>query len=92
MFEPPFDGTYILTVYATASSQNGPMFIKKNDDVLCSTFISENNGYNSATCTTIAQLAIADSVRVTGDSADPALIQAEYSGFAGHIINDNLTA
>ena len=68
------------------------MFIMNNDAVLCTTFISENAGQNSATCTTIAQLAIGDSVRVTGDSADPALIKGEYSGFAGHIINDNLTA
>ena len=39
----------------------------------------------------IAKLAIGDSVRVTGDSGDPAIIQATSPGFVGHITSYNLT-
>ena len=67
---------------------NGPMHIKNNDDVLCTAWI---DAY-TATCSAVAQVAIGDSVRVTGDSTESASIFADYSGFAGHIISDNLTA
>ena len=39
----------------------------------------------------IAQLAIGNSVWVTGDSSDPVIIQSPYSGLVGHIISDGLT-
>ena len=45
----------------------------------------------TAMCSVIAELAVGDSVRVTGDSSNPARIGASYSGFNGHIISDNLT-
>ena len=71
--------------------ESGDIYIKNNDDVLCRTWVDiVDNG--AATCTAIAELAIGDSVRVTGVSGNPAGIQAAYSGFAGHIISDNLTA
>ena len=41
VFEPPMDGVYFLTVYATTNGQNGPMYIKNNDDILCTTFITD---------------------------------------------------
>ena len=86
MFEPPIDGTYALTVYILGvANYNGPAIIKNNDNELCRT-------YTTGTCSVVAQLAIGDSVRVTGDSIDPTAIEATYSGFLGHIISDNLTA
>ena len=39
----------------------------------------------------MAQLAVGDSVRVMGDSTNPAGIRAGLSGFAGHVISDNLS-
>ena len=66
------------------------MHIKNNDAVLCQAYVYESNAY-SATCSTIIQLAIGDSVRVTGNSKYSASIYAYYSGFGGHIISDNLT-
>ena len=93
VFEPPIDGTYELTVYAvTTRDQNGPMYIRNNDDILCTAFITWENNYETGMCTAIVQLAVGDSVRVTGDSANPAAILSGYSGFTGHIINDGLTA
>ena len=83
---------YVLTVYGVPlHTQSGPIFIKNNDQVLCQGFITTGTGYEAGTCTAVAQLAIGDSVRVTGDSADPATIQDAFSGFTGHIISDNLT-
>ena len=92
VFNPPVDGTYLLTVYAiTVGTDGGPMYIKKNDAVLCSAWVVEANAY-TATCSAVTQLAVGDSVRVTGSSSNPATIQAPYCGFVGHIISDNLTA
>ena len=93
VFTLPIDGTYLLTVYAvTAETQNGPVYIKNNDAVLCAMRIIENLGQNGAPCSTIVQLEIGESVRVTGDGADAARIQGGYSGFAGYIISDEITA
>ena len=88
------DGVYFLTVYATTAGTNfGPMFIKNNDDILCTAHITDGaEDRATGTCSVIAELAVDDSVRVMGDSGDPAEIEADYSGFAGHIINDNLSA
>ena len=87
MFEPPLDGVYVLTVYAVATNtQNGPMFIKKNDDILCQAWITQSGHDDTGMCTAIGELTIDDSVRVTGDSSDPAIIRFDTSGFVGHYI------
>ena len=86
VFEPPVDGVYLLTVYAiTDQVKNGPMYIRSNDDVLCQAHVTETD-FSAATCTAIAELTTADSVRVTGDSSNPADIRASDAGFVGHII------
>ena len=87
VFEPPLDGVYVLTVYAVANkTDRGPMFIKNNDDVLCHAQITESSNQDTGTCTAIVELTIDDSVIVTGESSDPATIQANKSGFVGHYI------
>ena len=68
------------------------MYIKNNDVVLCQAYIPQGGEGEMGTCTAIAQLVTGDSVRVTGDSGNPAQIQGSWSGFTGHIISDNLTA
>ena len=86
-FEPPVAGVYLLTVYATtAAISNGPIFIKSNDAVLCQGYVTSTSGQETAACTAVAELAVGDSVRVTGDSDAPAVIYADTAGFAGHII------
>ena len=89
IFEPPLDGVYLFTIYAiTGQVSNGPMYIKKDDDVLCQTYITESD-FSGGACTAIAELTVGDSVRVTGDTSDPGVIRSGDSGFAGHIIVEN---
>ena len=74
-------------MYATSAGiTNGPMFIKNNDDELCRAYVVSDGSVDTATCSAIAELSVGDSVRVTGDSSDPGVIQADGSGFVGHII------
>ena len=60
--------------------------MKNNDAILCKGFVTPEGGSETGTCSAIAELAVGDSVRVTGDNSNPAIIIAGYSGFAGHII------
>ena len=89
VFEPPVNGVYVLTVYAlTESIENGPMFLRNNDDVLCQTWLPQDQDVlGTGTCTAVVELVVGDSVRVTGSSDIPAIISGGYSGFAGFIIN-----
>ena len=92
----PQSGLYLLSVYGNSGDFNGgagPIFIKKNDDILCKMWITSGNsgtdcvGTDTNSCTAIAELTPEDSVRVTGSSDDPALIIAGHgAGFVGHII------
>ena len=65
------------------------MSIKKNDQVLCKAEVGDQATWNTASCTAIAELTPADSVRVTGDSDYPVVIAADVSGFAGHLIQED---
>ena len=89
VFEPPLDGVYVLTVYArSTSATNGPIYLRNNDDILCETWITEDQSVKATgTCTAVAELIVGDSVRVTGDSDNPAAIHGGQSGFAGFIIS-----
>ena len=66
------------------------MDIKSNDVILCRSWLTDVF-VETATCLVVAQLAVADSVRVVGDSERPAIVNAPEAGFAGHIIADNLS-
>ena len=46
----------------------------------------DGTDHDTATCSAIAELTTNDSVRVTGESAEPAGMRAADSGFLGHII------
>ena len=83
------DGVYVLTVYTrTTSTANGPMFLRNNDDILCSTWLPQDaTVYATGTCTAVVELVVDDSVRVTGSSDDPAIIAGGDSGFVGFIIS-----
>ena len=85
-------GLYLLSVYARTANNDGELYVKKNDEVVCETHItngssgSDEVGPDTGTCTGIAELDPGDSVRVTGNSDDPARIAAGDSGFIGHLI------
>ena len=89
VFEPPVDGVYVLTIYGrTSSVTNGPMYLRNNDDILCSTWITEDYDlFTTGTCTAVVELVVGDSVRVTGSSENPAVIAGGDSGFTGFIIS-----
>ena len=92
VFHAPVSGLYLLRVYARTAGDDGYIFIKKNDDVVCRTGVTlgnsgaDNLGHDTGICTGITKLIPEDSVRVTGDSGYPARIQANDSGFIGHLI------
>ena len=85
VFRPPADGIYLLTFYGLVQGiDGGNVYIKRNDDVLCSGWLRSDQQYDSTSCTAIAQLTTFDSVRVTGSNGDPADLRGNsYSGFAG---------
>ena len=91
MFRPPVDGVYLLTVYGLVQGSNGGnVYIKRNDDSLCKGWLDEGNNADTSTCTAVAELTEGDSVRVTGDSADPSTLRGNsFSGFAGVLIYEN---
>ena len=92
VFHAPVSGLYLLSLYAQTADNAGNVYIKKNDEVVCLTYVtaensgSDNQGFDTGTCTGITELIPADSVRVTGDSNDPARIESGRSGFIGHLI------
>ena len=85
-----------MSVFASSGHNiggHGPVFIKKNDEVLCRMQItignSDSDGFGADTngCTAVAEMTPEDSVRVTEDSGNPAFISATYGGgFVGHMI------
>ena len=91
MLRPPVDGVYQLTFYGIVSgSDGGNVYIKRNDDQLCKGWLDVSNNGDTATCTAIAELTTGDSVRVTGDSADPSALRGDsFSGFTGFLIYDS---
>ena len=97
VFTAPQSGVYLLSVYGTSGGEDigasGPVFIKKNDDILCRMQITAGNsgtdnlGKDTNGCTAVTELTPEDSVRVTGSTDDPALIIALYgAGFVGHMV------
>ena len=87
----------MFSLYATssdsdASGDHDPVYIKKNDAILCEINITSGNanpderGADTNSCSAVAEVAPEDSVRVTGSADNPAFIQGARSGFIGHMI------
>ena len=83
------DGVYQFTFYGLlAGSDDGNIYIRRNDDVLCQGYLLEQ--HNTATCTAVAELTEGDSVRVTRTNNNPADLRGGHqSGFTGFLIYDN---
>ena len=85
VFSPPISGTYLLTVYTRNNGKNGYIQIKSDDALLCRALVGDDGyGAKLISCTAVASLNTSNSVRVTGQTSDPADI--EEAGFAGHLI------
>ena len=91
VFRPLVDGVYQLTFYGlVATGDGGSVYIKQNDDILCQGWLRNQVSVDTATCTAIAELIEGDSVRVTGNSDNPADLRgALQSGFTGFLIYDS---
>ena len=91
MFRPPVDSAYLLTFYGLVQgSDGGNVWIKQNDDIICRGYLRDNQQFDTATCTAIAQLTTSDSVRVTGNSDNPSTLRGgNQSGFVGFLIYDS---
>ena len=90
VFSPPLNGTYLLSLYGGGVSANpnyGGMVIRRNNEILCETWVGEVDG-KIGKCMTIVELSVTDSVKVTGTS-DNARIHGNKSGFSGHLIQAN---
>ena len=79
VFYAPVSGLYLLSVYARTADNGGYLYIKKNDEVVCATQVTDGNTnpsdakrHDSGTCSGIAELVPGDSVRVTGTNDSPA--------------------
>ncbi len=85
VFSPPISGTYLLTIHTRNNGENGYIQIKSDDALLCEAFVTDTvNGANMASCTVVAPLSTSNSVRVTGETSNPADILE--AGFSGHLI------
>ena len=71
-----------------SDKDDGNVFITQNDNLLCLGWLQE--ALDTTTCTTVAELTTGDSLRMTGNSAEPsALRDYSLSGFAGFIAYDS---
>ena len=88
VFTAPASGVYLLTAYARVVIPTwGPMYIKKNDQILCHAELGDGGDWNMGSCTAIVELTPENTVRVTGYQA---VLQYSTSGFAGHLIQEYL--
>ena len=78
-------GTYMFSTHALARLNYGNFRMKKNDDVICDTWVEDDVGDVSA-CSTVTHLDLGDEVKVTGDNDEPAEIFGDRSGFSGILI------
>ena len=75
IFKPTVAGTYMLSAHVQArGTNNGPVRIKKNDDVICDMWIGQDGSFDLISCSTVAHLDLGDKVKVAGDSTDMAII------------------
>ena len=90
-FRPPTDGVFLFTFYGVKlGTAEGPVYIKRNDDILCQGWLRNGASADTSTCTAIVELTEGDSVRVTGNSANSAVLRGDlWSGFTGFIIHES---
>ena len=58
VFEPPVDGVYFLSVYAITTENEGPIFIKSNENILCQEHPLQSEFYVQSTAIIFPQQTI----------------------------------
>ena len=76
----------MFSTHVISRNDFGYFRIKKNDDVICATWVSDQYGDVSA-CSTVTHLDLGDEVKVTGDNQDTAWIYSDRTGFSGILIH-----
>lgn len=82
------NGTYQFTVTIRGNRKYGPIYIKKNGDIVCESWIVDEY-IVVGSCTVILELVMGDSVWVAGRDDDPASITGDIRHFNGHLIHAN---
>ena len=72
---------------AIANTDGGPIHMKKNNDAICSGWITEFRGFDISACSAVTHIVPGDTVKVTGDDSYPAKIKAANMGFSGILIH-----
>ena len=75
----------MFSTHALSRGDYGYFRIKKNNDVICDAWVSNEYGDVSA-CTTVTHLDLGDEVKVTGHNENPARIYGNRMGFSGILI------
>ena len=75
----------MFDTHAIARNDFGFFRIKKNDDVICDSWVDDDYG-DATSCTTVTHLDLGDKVKVTGDNANPAEINGDRKSFSGILI------
>ena len=86
MFNATKAGTYMFSTHVLSHNDYGYFRIKKNDDVICDTWVSNEHG-DVSSCTIVTHLDLGDKVKVTGDNGNTATIYSDRTGFSGILIH-----
>ena len=84
IFTPTVTGLYLLNVHVRGNGDSAHFLIKRNDNVVCSTY-STNTYSATASCTKVLQLTAGDAVKMTGGS-DAGLMTSNFRHFTGYLI------
>ena len=76
----------MFSTHVLSRNDYGYFRLKKNDDVICATWVSNEYGDVSA-CTAVTHLELGDKVKVTGDNRDMANVYSDRVGFSGILIH-----
>ena len=89
IFSASVGGTYMLSMHVLArGTNNGPVRMKKNDDVICDLWIGQDGSWDIISCSTVIHLDLEDKVKVTGDTSNTAtIIEGVRNGFSGILIH-----
>ena len=88
IFTATIAGTYMFSTHAiTAGTDYGFHQMKRNNDVICSGWITATKGFDISSCSAVTHLVPGDTVKVTGDDSDVAQIKAASLGFSSILIH-----
>ena len=76
----------MFSTHVLSRNDYGYLRIKKNDDVICATWVPDENG-DVSSCTIVTHLDLGDKAKVTGDNRNTATVWSDRTGFSGILIH-----